>query len=141
MSKAAFSLFMAIVGGALGQLLMKAALPLPPWPTPLLFDVIPAWVLANHSQLSQLAAGIFCYIVAMLVWVLALRTVDLSYAYPLLASGYVIVCLGAVVWPGIEEVMTPQKLIGVLLIVAGVSMCSLQKPSEREKILAEPAHD
>ena len=141
MSRAVLSLFIAIVGGALGQLLMKAALPLPPWPASLRFDVISAWLLANHSQLSLLAAGIFCYVIAMLVWVLALRTVDLSYAYPLLASGYVIVCLGAVVWPGIEEVMTPQKLIGVLLIVAGASMCSLQKPSEREKILAEPAHD
>ena len=49
----------------------------------------------------------------------------LSYAYPLLASSYVLVYIGATSWPTLAEPATPQRTIGTLLILAGVALVSL----------------
>ena len=51
-------------------------------------------------------------------WLLALRKVDISYAYPFIALGFVLV-LGLSSW-FLDERLNAARLLGVALIVGGV---------------------
>jgi multidrug transporter EmrE-like cation transporter len=70
--------------------------------------------------LSQwpILAGLACYVLSVGVWIVGLSRVDVSIAYPLLSMGYVVNALAA--WWLFGEVLGPQRLAGMLLILAGV---------------------
>ena len=114
----AIALATAIVAGAIAQLSMKAGL-------------------TNMDSLlpdSFLLFGLSCYALAMIAWIKALKKYDLSFAYPLLSLGYVLVYAGAFYWPGLEETITWNKTIGLSLIVLGVTTVSythLTLPTKR----------
>ena len=63
-------------------------------------------------------AGLGCYVVSVVVWILALSRVPVSVAYPLLSIGYIVNAVAA--WWLFGESLTAQKLIGIAFIVAGV---------------------
>ncbi len=63
-------------------------------------------------------AGLACYAVSVVIWILALSRVPVSQAYPMLSIGYV-VNAGAAWWL-FGEALTPGKLAGIALIVVGV---------------------
>jgi len=67
-------------------------------------------------------AGIVCYGIAMLVWIYVLGHFELSVAYPLLSVGYILVYVGAVLWPRIGESFTLEKTAGIVLIMLGVAL-------------------
>ncbi len=124
------ALVLGIAGGAIGQLLMKAGLqglsqmswyqlPLTLWETP--------------SRAWLLSGGIGVYLFSVLVWIHALKRYDLSFAYPLLSLGYVLVYIWACTWPGLDESFTLQKTVGVLLIVVGVTISSQKHFPARRK--------
>ena len=66
-------------------------------------------------------AGMFLYGVASLVWFSVISTEDLSSIYPLLVSlTFLFVTLGAMVF--FHETMSIRKLVGLLVILAGISL-------------------
>ena len=71
------------------------------------------------------AVWAICFAVATVLWLVALRGSDISYAYPLLGAGYVLVTLLAK-WVLREQVST-QRWIAVLVITAGVVMVGVSR--------------
>ena len=63
-------------------------------------------------------AGLGCYVVSVVVWILALSRVPVSIAYPMLSLGYVVNAFAA--WMLFGESITAQKLVGIGFIVVGV---------------------
>lgn len=62
--------------------------------------------------------GITCYVVSLVVWIMALSRVPVSIAYPMLSIGYVINAFIAYHWFG--EPLSAQKLLGIGFIILGV---------------------
>lgn len=114
------ALLISITGGALAQLSMKAGVQN-------MESVIPN---------TLLIFGVGCYAAAMLSWIYALKKYDLSFAYPLLSIGYLLVYLGAFIWPGLEEELSWNKTIGLSLVILGVTI-SAQKNNNGERIRHE----
>jgi multidrug transporter EmrE-like cation transporter len=65
-----------------------------------------------------IAAGLGCYVVSVVVWILALSRIPVSIAYPMLSIGYVVNALAA--WALFGEALGPQKLAGIAFIIVGV---------------------
>ncbi len=103
---------LSIVLGSAAQILLK--LGVNGLPAPLTLEAVPV------SSLLWIASGLFCYALALLLWMLALSRYPLSFAYPLLSITYILVYLGAVLLPGLQETVSLQKTLGILLIVGGV---------------------
>lgn len=65
---------------------------------------------------------VLAVLVAAACWIVALTTLELSRAYPLISGTFVlVVLLGALIF---DESLTTAKVIGVLLIVAGLAVGS-----------------
>lgn len=62
--------------------------------------------------------GLACYVVSVVVWILALSRVPVSVAYPMLSVGYIVNALAA--WWLFGESLGAQKLVGIGFIVVGV---------------------
>jgi drug/metabolite transporter (DMT)-like permease len=67
-------------------------------------------------------AGLCAYALSSLLWLVALSRLDLSAAYPLGASGYVVVAFASL---AMGEVVTPLRWMGVAVIIAGILLVSL----------------
>ncbi len=66
--------------------------------------------------------GLLCYVVSVVVWLLVLSRVEMSYAYPFLSVGYIIVTvLGYVLF---QESVTFYRILGVIIICLGVILVS-----------------
>ena len=62
--------------------------------------------------------GLTCYVVSVVVWILALSRVPVSVAYPMLSIGYIVNALAA--WALFGESLAAQKLVGIGFIIIGV---------------------
>lgn len=62
--------------------------------------------------------GLSCYVISVVVWILALSRVPVSVAYPMLSIGYVVNAFIAYFWMG--EDLSVQKLAGIAVIIVGV---------------------
>jgi multidrug transporter EmrE-like cation transporter len=63
-------------------------------------------------------AGLGCYAVSVVVWILALSRVDVSIAYPMLSLGYVVNALAA--WALFGEALSLGRVLGIGIIILGV---------------------
>ena len=63
-------------------------------------------------------AGLACYAISVVVWIMALSRVPVSLAYPMLSIGYIVNAFAA--WWLFGESLTAQKLIGIAVIIVGV---------------------
>lgn len=63
-------------------------------------------------------AGLGCYGVSVVVWILALSRVPVSVAYPMLSVGYIVNAFAA--WMLFGESLGAQKLVGIGFIIVGV---------------------
>jgi undecaprenyl phosphate-alpha-L-ara4N flippase subunit ArnF len=110
----------SIICGALGQLFMKAGMQ----SVAAFFPALQSGTVSAEQWFGVLwvVAGIVCYGIAMLVWIYVLGHFELSVAYPLLSVGYILVYLGAVLWPRIGEAFTLGKTAGIVLIMLGVAL-------------------
>lgn len=63
-------------------------------------------------------AGLGCYAVSVVVWILALSRVEVSIAYPMLSIGYVLNAVAA--WWLFGESMGAMRLAGMGIIIVGV---------------------
>ncbi len=62
--------------------------------------------------------GLACYAVSLVVWIIGLSRTDVTIAYPMLSLGYVVSAFGA--WMFLGEVVSPQRLAAIGVIVIGV---------------------
>jgi multidrug transporter EmrE-like cation transporter len=69
--------------------------------------------------------GLFLYGVSAMFWISALSRVELSYAYPMLGAGYVLVSI--VAWKLWGEAFGVQRLLGTLVVAAGVILVGTSK--------------
>lgn len=105
-----------LVSGA--QLLMKwAMIQLPSMDQPLLFF---SAVLTLSAPAVALTGGLMAYALSMLCWLLALRRLPLSRAYPLLSLSYLLVWGAALFIPAFNEIFLWGKLAGGSLILGGL---------------------
>ena len=63
-------------------------------------------------------AGLTCYVLSVVVWILALARVEVSVAYPMLSIGYVVNALAA--WWLFGENLSGARLAGIGVILLGV---------------------
>ena len=66
----------------------------------------------------HILGGLACYVISVVVWVIALSRVPVSIAYPMLSIGYVVNAAAA--WYLLGEALTPMRLAGIGIIIAGV---------------------
>lgn len=62
--------------------------------------------------------GLSCYVISVVIWIMALSRVPVSIAYPMLSIGYVVNAVLAYYLFG--EALTAQKLVGIGFIIVGV---------------------
>jgi multidrug transporter EmrE-like cation transporter len=74
--------------------------------------------LATAFSSGWVQIGIVCYLLAFAFWMLILDRMDLSHAFPLSGTVYVVVLLASAI--GLHEHLTPLHWAGVGLIMAGV---------------------
>lgn len=67
-------------------------------------------------------AGIGLHVFALVTWLYVLSRVDVSYAYPFISLGFVIVA--SISYFALDEQMSVIRLIGMLVIVAGAVIIS-----------------
>jgi len=66
----------------------------------------------------HIVGGLGCYVVSVVVWIMALSRVPVSIAYPMLSIGYVVNAL--VAWQWFGEALAAQKMTGIAFIIVGV---------------------
>ena len=67
---------------------------------------------------APILAGLACYGISLVVWIIGLSRTDVTIAYPMLSLGYVVSAIGA--WMFLGEVVSPQRLVAIGVIVIGV---------------------
>jgi drug/metabolite transporter (DMT)-like permease len=119
MTPTAFAfLVTGVLLNALAQLLLKAGTNV--------LGVI-TFTRANWADLAArmalqpyFVAGIACYGVSVIVWIVGLSRVPVSVAYPMLSLGYIVNAIAAHYLLG--EAVTPLRWLGIALIVVGVGL-------------------
>ncbi|MEA5603914.1 EamA family transporter [Nostoc sp. UHCC 0252] len=99
-------LFVSILLSISGQLLMKYTMSHT-------HEGMFSW---EFLQKLALAVGVYC--LGIVNWILALRSVKLSIAYPLTSLNYVGIFLGSYYF--FHEVITPTRIAGVITIFLGI---------------------
>ncbi|MBU0580502.1 MAG: EamA family transporter [Candidatus Margulisbacteria bacterium] len=85
--------------------------------------------LINRKELSTiyknkpLIVGILIYALGTIIFIPALKYGELSVLYPIVGLSYVWVCIYSVIL--LKEKMTPLKWLGILTIIAGVSLIGI----------------
>ena len=62
--------------------------------------------------------GLLCYVVSVVLWILALSRGEVSIAYPMLSIGYVVTALAA--WALLGESLSMVRIVGIAVIILGV---------------------
>lgn len=79
-------------------------------------NILPVgWKVASEPHIIT---GLACYVVSVVVWIMALSRVEVSIAYPMLSIGYVVNALAA--WYLFGEAVTVMRLTGIGFIIIGV---------------------
>ena len=66
----------------------------------------------------HILGGLACYVISVVVWIMALSRVEVSIAYPMLSLGYVVNAVAAYYLFG--EAVTPMRLVGIGIIIVSV---------------------
>lgn len=117
MSWSSFALiFTGVLLNAAAQLMLKAGANRV---GPVAIEVQALTGVARELAFSgPIIAGIACYVVSVVVWILALTRVEVSLAYPMLSIGYVVNAVAA--WMLFGEQLSPMRIAGILVIILGV---------------------
>ncbi|BBB91197.1 MAG TPA: SMR family transporter [Methylomusa anaerophila] len=111
MNKDLWVILLSVGIGAVGQVGLKYGATKIPDSGPLVEKIITAW---------PLLAGLALYGVSTLLWIYALRTVELSYAYPLISLGYVLVFIASYFL--FHEPIGLLRLAGLAFILSGIML-------------------
>jgi multidrug transporter EmrE-like cation transporter len=83
------------------------------------FSLGNAWPIGTELATNlPILGGLACYVVSVVVWILALSRVEVSIAYPMLSIGYVV--NAGLAWLLFGEAVGPQRLAGIAVIIVGV---------------------
>ncbi len=104
-----YVILVSVLIGAVGQVAFKYGATHIPETGSLMEKAIAAW---------PIAGGLVLYGVSTLLWIYALRTVELSYAYPLNSLAYVLVFIASYFL--FHESIGPLRLGGLVLILSGI---------------------
>lgn len=113
-------LIVAVVFSATGELLLKhgmnnlGAFSLQP------SHIVPSLLKAFTNPI--IIIGFSSIFLGSIFWLAVISRVPLSYAYPMISSSYVIVVLAS--WLFLGEQLTHTRVLGVLIICAGVVVVS-----------------
>lgn len=116
--QAFFLLLIAIVMSTTGELLLKrgvnavGVLSLAP------ADIVPT--LMETFSNPFVLAGFALIFGGSIFWLAVISRVDLSWAYPMLSLGYVLVVVNS--WLFLNEQVTPVRVAGVAIICLGVAI-------------------
>jgi multidrug transporter EmrE-like cation transporter len=110
-TRSSIALILSITFGVAGQLLLKLA------------ALRSVGGLFAFASLTTMAVALAVYSAGILAWIVALRGLPLGIAYPVTSLSYVGILWGSWYWFG--EDLSPARLLGVLLIFAGVVMVAL----------------
>lgn len=66
----------------------------------------------------HIVAGVACYVVSLVVWLMGLSRTEVSIAYPMLSLGFLINAAAA--WFLLGESVSAARLAGIALIIIGV---------------------
>jgi drug/metabolite transporter (DMT)-like permease len=80
------------------------------------------WFATGIKVFTQLPilAGLACYVISLLVWIIGLSRTDVTIAYPMLSLGYVVSAVGA--WMFLGEIISAQRLVAIGVIMVGVAL-------------------
>ena len=107
-------LLLSIALGAAGQLLFKgASRNLPPFAELGLLRLI-----LTMFTTPLILGGFACFFISAVLWIIALRGVPLSVAYPMVAFSYIIIFAGSALFFG--EPLSWRHWAGAALIVGGI---------------------
>jgi multidrug transporter EmrE-like cation transporter len=110
-------LFIAMIGGAAGQLLLKQTMTVLGKPTAGIAGIASMpWSLGLPSGLLAMA----CLVASFTFWLLSLTRLDLSYAYTMACGSAAFVAVLSVVFLG--ETFSLRMAAGIALIVAGSAL-------------------
>ena len=120
MNIAVIYILISVLGGALGQILLKKGMS-SMGPLTLSFDhIVPIlWKMATNPYV---VVGLGIYVMGTVFWLTALSRVDLSYAYPFASLSYVIMLFAS--WWLFDENISPLRIIGSVVIIIGVILIS-----------------
>ena len=85
------------------------------------FDFTAANIVPVGTRLAlqpAILAGMACYVVSLVVWIMGLSRVQVSVAYPMLSIGYVINAVAA--WYLFGESVGALRMTGIGFIIVGV---------------------
>jgi multidrug transporter EmrE-like cation transporter len=80
-------------------------------------------VLARYLANPYMWCALFLYGISTVLWIYSLSRVNLSYAYPMVALGYVLVCVFSVLL--FKETMPTLRIAGLGVIILGVIMIAI----------------
>jgi drug/metabolite transporter (DMT)-like permease len=80
------------------------------------------WFSTGIKVITQLPilAGLACYAVSLVVWIIGLSRTDVTIAYPMLSLGYVVSAVAA--WFFLGEAVSMQRLLAIGVIMIGVAL-------------------
>jgi drug/metabolite transporter (DMT)-like permease len=120
MNVAIFYILISVLGGAVGQVLLKmgmSSLGAMTFSVDHLGNLL--WRLATNPLV---VGGLMIYACGTLFWLLALSRVDLSFAYPFASLSYVLMLLAS--WLLLNEHISLTRLAGSFVIIIGVLIIS-----------------
>ncbi|MES2534351.1 MAG: 4-amino-4-deoxy-L-arabinose transferase [Pseudomonadota bacterium] len=111
-------IFTGIILNALAQLFLKAGTNA----VGAIHLTMETWFATGVKLATQLPilAGLACYVVSLIVWIIGLSRVDVTIAYPLLSLGYIINAFGA--WYFLGEIVSTQRILAIGVIIVGVAL-------------------
>ncbi len=112
--KPAIAILVSILLGSCGQLALKFGT------RTAAARATTAGILPSYLLNPPIWAGLFLYGLSAVLWIYSLSKTDLSYAYPMVALGYVFVCVLSVLL--LKETMTALRIAGLCVIILGVAM-------------------
>jgi len=86
------------------------------------FDDNILMTIAKMFLMPNVLIGLVFYAISTVFWLIALSKIELSVAYPMLSIGYIL--LMVLSYFLLNETITTYKVIGTLLIVAGITLIS-----------------
>lgn len=108
-------ILLSVASGVIGQTFLKLGVERP---SAAGMDRGLVGLLTAIATSPQVLLGLFFYGCGALAWILVLRRMDLSYAYPFLALNFVLITLVSRFFLG--ETVPPMRWLGILIICSGI---------------------
>lgn len=111
--KPIYLIFLSVISGAVGQLLMKKAMK-----SVGLINAINFRLILRIMLNPLIIAGLFLYAIALFLWLIVLSKLELSYAAPLYSISYIFIAILSFIF--LKESVTILRILGILIICLGV---------------------